>query len=83
MIYLMSFLSFKEDESLGELEFFIISSVIFELLLISLIEIGFRVDILSSSGVFTFHFEISGIDNNESHPLNILFILILLLNFHF
>ena len=30
-----------------------------------------------------FHFEISGIIKSELHPLNILFILILLLNFHF
>ena len=30
-----------------------------------------------------FHFEISGIIKSELHPLNILFILILLFNFHF
>ena len=34
-------------------------------------------------GIFIFHFEISGRDLSDLHPLKILLILILFLNFHF
>ena len=37
---------------------------------------------LKSSNLLIFHFEIFGIDKSELHPLKILFILILNLNFH-
>jgi len=45
------------------------------MLLFILIEIELTVmdEILSSSVIYAFHFEISGIINNELHPLKILF----------
>ena len=79
MLFLRSLillLSFEEDESLSELEYFY--SDIFELFLICLIEIVFRDEILSSSEKFIFHFEISGNDNSESHPLKILLIFLMM-----
>ena len=73
-----------EYESFIDLEYSIISSCIMESLLMSLIEIELELkdEILSFSGNIAFHFEISGIINSELHPLKILFILILLINFH-
>ena len=53
--------------------FSIVSSDIIELLLFSLIEIEleFMDEVLKHSGLLTFHFEISGINKSELHPLKI------------
>ena len=61
------------------------SSDIIESLLISLIEIELELkdEVLKHSGLLISHFEISGIIKSELHPLNISFISIFLLNFHF
>jgi len=66
-------------------QYFIISSNILKLLLISLVWIDLEStdEILISSGIFIFHFEISEFDKYELHPLKIFCFLTLSFNFHF
>ena len=82
---LISLLAFKEDESLDKLEYFLISSNISEILLISLvwIELELKDEILISSGIFILDFDVSEFNESELHPLKILFNSILSFGIHF